>query len=141
MKSQIIQMNTKMITIIHKKSVHYDHSNRHLQHHYDNQLSQTHRDLSIVNSVQSKGAQFIDGLRNEVINDMSVNQISYDEYYSLNTHRPDYVESKRIGNQYPEFSCDVSNTQTVYYYAPESEDIQSSGYYISDYNTEKWSNY
>lgn len=124
-----------------QKGVHYDHSNRHFQRYYDNQLSQTHRDLSIVNSVQSKGAQFIDGLRNEVINDMSINQISYDEYYSLNTHRPDYVESKRIGSQYPEFSYDVSNTQTVYYYAPESEDIQSSGYYMSDYNTGKWSNY
>ncbi|KAK9171571.1 LsmAD domain protein [Cryptosporidium meleagridis] len=123
-----------------QKSVHYDHSNRHLQHHYDNQLNQTHRDFSIINSVQSKEAQFIDGLRNEVINDMSANQISYYEYYS-NTPCADHVESKRIVNQYPEFSCDVSNTQTAYYYAPEYEDIQSSGYYISDYNAGKWPNY
>ncbi|KAH8582542.1 polyadenylate-binding -interacting 4 isoform X2 [Cryptosporidium sp. chipmunk genotype I] len=124
-----------------QRNMHFTHSNVYRQHHYDNQLDHNNLDLSIVNATHSKGSQFRDSLGIDISNETSVNPISYDEYYLINIQRADNVGSREGGHRYPAFSCDTSNAQPIYYYAAESEDIQSSAYYISDYNSGKWSNY
>ncbi|OII74850.1 uncharacterized protein cubi_02982 [Cryptosporidium ubiquitum] len=123
------------------KNEHYTLSNGNQHNYHDNQSNHNYRDLALVNSVQSKGTQFRDSLRNEVNGEKLVNQISY-EYYLLNGQCVDEIdESRKGGHQCPEISCDASSSRAIYYYSAESGDIHSSSYYVSDYNTGKWSNY
>lgn len=127
---------------------HYSYKNEHYilnghqRHYHNNQPNYNYRDFNLTNTTQSKGDQFRDNLRNEVGGEKLINQISYDEYYLLKSCcDEDIDESRKIGDQYQEISCDASNSQAIYYCATESGDVNCSSYYVSDYNTGKWSNY
>ncbi|KAJ1607451.1 hypothetical protein OJ253_2326 [Cryptosporidium canis] len=91
-----------------------------------------------IHSTQLNGIEFDTELNSDCCDEANPCQIQSGGYYLPNHDETD--ASANIGYKYQDNSYDVQNTRAIYYYQ-ESEDVQNSGYYVTDYEMSKWPNY